>query len=82
MKYKQGDAVFITAVLPDGRNLRHPFLILSCRAANSIEKYYTGVMMTASPHNDQFSFPLTDHMFEGPVNKHAAEIRTYATCRV
>lgn len=77
MGYKQGDVVFVTMETPSGHPMRHPFLILSCRAANSQENYYTAVMLTSKIHNDRFSFPLLDQMFESPVNKHAGEIRLY-----
>jgi hypothetical protein len=77
MKYSQRDAVMVTMQLPSGEVETHPFLILSCRSANSMEDFYTGVMMTSKEKIDMFSFEISDSMFEAPVNKHGKQIRLY-----
>ena len=77
MPYHQRDLVNVSKTLPDGTTLPHPFLIISCRSANSIENYYTGVMMTASNTTDIFSFLVSDLMFESPLEKNNCQFRLY-----
>lgn len=77
MKYKQRDLVFVELACPDGKILRHPYLIVSNRSANSHEKYYTGVMMSATDHKDRFSFPVDSAMFEGDLRKSGCNLRLY-----
>lgn len=77
MLYNQRDVVFVREELPDGKLEEHPFLIISCKAANEKESYYTGVMMTASAHTDHFTFPLHDLMFERPLAKKNCQLRLY-----
>lgn len=79
MKYNQRDLVWLTepTILPDGSELDHPVLIISCRAANSKEDYYNVVMMTGSEYEDLFSFKLEDDMFEAPLGKSKCQFRTY-----
>lgn len=78
MPYTQRDLVWLhdPIPLPDGTTLPHPVLIISCSTANSFEKSYTGVMMSATAHRDKFSFPCTDDMFEGPL-KANSQLRLY-----
>lgn len=77
--YKQRDLVWLKEppLMPDGKHLDHPVMIISCAAANSKENHYTAVMMTASPNIDQFSFKVTDEMFESPLAKKNCQIRLY-----
>jgi hypothetical protein len=77
--YNQRDLVWLNdpAILPDGTELDHPVLIISCSAANSRENHYTAVMMTASSHTDLFSFKLHNTMFESPLAKEGCQIRMY-----
>lgn len=81
MPYNQKDLVWLKdpIPLPDGTELPHPVLIISCTAANSMENFYTGIMMTASAHKDKFSFPVTNEMFEGNLNKANCQLRLYLT---
>lgn len=78
-KYLQGDLVFLKdpIVLPDGKNLDHPVLIISSDIANAYEHSYTGVMMTASTITDKFSFPVDNLMFESPLDKTGCQLRLY-----
>ena len=79
MPYKQRDVVFVEMPLPTGEVERHPFLIISCRAASNMEKdnYHTAIMMTGSKQKDKFSFPVEDSMFEGPLKKQNCQLRLY-----
>lgn len=79
MPYRQRDLVWIkNAEMPDGKNLTHPFLILSCEAARAQEPgYYYGIMMTGSVHRDRYSFPVSKEMFEGPLQKESTHLRLY-----
>ena len=77
MAFRQRDVVKVTAMLPDGNEAVHPFVIISCNNANSREGHYTGVMMTGSASTNLFSFPVNDSMFESPLEKGNCQIRTH-----
>lgn len=77
MKYTQRDVVIVEMELPDGKVEKHPYLIISSNRANSIESYYTAVMMTSSSHKDVFSFHLSNEMFESPLQKQNCQFRLY-----
>ena len=79
MKYNQRDLLWLNTppIMPDGKTLDHPVLIISCRAANCMEDYYTCVMMTASHTTDKFSFKLENEMFESPLKKQSCQLRLY-----
>lgn len=79
MKYKQGDLVNLIdpIVLPDGKALSHPVLIISNNVANSYEDYYTGVMMTSTIYKDKFSLEVDDSMFQNPLRKQGSHLRLY-----
>lgn len=79
MGYRQREVVILKQPhkLPDGTELFHPFLIISCDRANSKEKHYSGVMMTASKHTDGFTFNIDNSMFERPLGKEHCQIRLY-----
>lgn len=64
--------------MPDGQQLTHPFLILSCEAARQKEPgFYYGVMMTTSSYVDRYSFPISQDMFDGHLPKEGNQIRLY-----
>lgn len=63
--------------MPTGEDLDHPVLIISSNRANGYENYYTGVMMSATEYKDRFSFPLSNEMFESPLEKPNSCIRGY-----
>lgn len=77
--YYQRDCVWLhePIPMPDGKTLRHPVLIISCRAANCKESSYTAVMVTASQYRDNFTFVLEDTMFENPLAKNNCQLRLY-----
>jgi hypothetical protein len=77
MNFNQRDLVYVTLELPTGEIQRHPYLIISCRAANEKENYYTGVMMTTTTHRDNYSLTVDDKMFERPLGKHNCQLRLY-----
>lgn len=77
MPHQQRDVVKIKEELPDGTIKVHPFLIISCARANSMENTYVGVMMTASTHKDAFTFNLNDDMFESRLEKGNCQLRLY-----
>jgi hypothetical protein len=80
-KYKQGDLVWlkIENVLPDGKVLKHPYLIISSDMSNSYECFYTGVMLTSNPKKDRFTFECKSEMFEASLNKEFQQLRMYIT---
>ena len=67
----------VESVLPDGTVKEHPFIIISCSAANRKEDYYTGVMISATKHTDQFSMELEHSMFEAKLDKDDCQVRLY-----
>lgn len=77
--YPQGDVVFLkkAIILPNGKELPHPILIVSSNRANEYEDFYTGIMMTSSSITDAFSFKLDDTMFEGKLDKSDCQLRLY-----
>ena len=79
MNYSQRDLVWLNdpPTMPDGEILDHPVLIISCRAANCKEDYYTAIMMTASSYRDKFSYLLEADMFESPTIKKGCQLRLY-----
>jgi hypothetical protein len=82
MKFQQRDVVYVKKPLPSPANdadedEEHPFLILSCRSANSIESYYTAVMITSMKKVDVFTFKVNDSMFESPLPKKDCQLRLY-----
>jgi hypothetical protein len=79
--YKQGDIVWLKteSTLPDGKVLKHPFLIISSDRSNSYESFYTGVMLTSSLKKDSFTFECTEAMFEAAIKKEFQQIRMYIT---
>lgn len=76
MAYRQREVVKVEAKMPNGDVLTHPYIIISCSMANSYEKYYTGVMISATKYTDRFTFILADSMFEGPLEKTGCQVRT------
>ncbi len=80
-KYIQRDLVWLkhNPPLPDGSDKDHPVIIISHDTANSIENFYTGVMVTGANNQDKFSFPLLDEMFEAPLKKANTHVRLYIT---
>lgn len=77
MPYQQRDLVYVEMPLPTGAVEKHPFLIISCRAASTMESYHTAIMMTSSKLKDKFSFPTEDNMFESPLRKTDCQLRLY-----
>lgn len=79
MTYNQRDLVWLNEPtnLPDGTTLDHPVLLISCRAANAKEDFYTAVMMTTSEYQDMFSFKVDNNMFEANLDKTGCQFRTY-----
>jgi hypothetical protein len=77
--YKQGDVVWLNdpIPIPDGSQLAHPVIIISSNMSNSYENYYTGLMMSTTPHTDKFTFACSQDMFEGNLNKDHCQIRIY-----
>lgn len=80
-KYKQGDIVWLKVenTLPDGKILKHPFLIISSDMSNSYESFYTGVMISSTSHIDRFTFECKKEMFQGGSVKDFQQIRMYIT---
>jgi hypothetical protein len=80
--YSQGDMIWLNEdqLLPDGKSLNHPLIIVSNASSNSSENpcHYTAVMMSSSSViNDLFTFSLDKTMFEGFFDKEIAQIRTH-----
>ena len=60
-------------------NLRdHLFIVLSGADANRYEQTFIAVMITSSAlYDDDFSFHLTDEMFEKPLPKKGSHVRMH-----
>jgi len=62
----------------DSQVEEHPFIVLSVREANDYENTFIGVMITSSEkYQDDFSFQLTDEMFESPLGKKNSHARMH-----
>ena len=55
----------------------HPFIVLSVNEANEYEGTFIGVMITSMDHVDDFSFPLSDEMFEHNLDKKNSHVRMH-----
>ena len=77
MKFNQRDLVTLNSPMPEDQANNHPILIISCSSVNSKGDYYTGMMMSTTEYRDQFSFTLTNDMFEGHLRKEKCHLRTY-----
>src|SRR5215831_12172281 len=80
MKYYQGQIVMVREhTLPHQEVKPHPFLIISCLAANQQEKeaWYTGVMLTHMEGTDHFTFEIKPDMVDGYLDKEFQQIRLY-----
>jgi len=64
---------------PFAENLtQHPFIVLSCKESHLVEGTFIGVMITSSKHyKDDYSFNLTDEMFESPLEKQDCHARMH-----
>lgn len=79
MPFSQRDIVKTKVNLPDGQDLSHPCLIISCELANGHEdkRRYCGVMITHSTKKDRFSKPITKEMIEGHWEDGSQQIRLH-----
>lgn len=65
MVYHRGDIVEIPLTMPDsGRIKAHPVIIISNKEVHDADDCYIGVMITHNDRIDQFSFELSNDMFE------------------
>jgi hypothetical protein len=55
----------------------HPFIVLSVEEANRYERTFIAVMITSMNHVDDFSFELSDEMFEQPLPKKNSHVRMH-----
>lgn len=79
MGYSRGEIVEVKFRLPpDGRLEEHPVVVLSNSEINNYELGFTGVMMSTTNPDDEYSFEITDNMVTVPFNdgKHR-EIRLH-----
>ncbi len=76
---KQRDLVMVHDRLPpDGKVEKHPFVIISCGKAIRHENSFIGVMMTGSEvYDDDFTFLVSNHMFEKPLMKSGCQLRLH-----
>jgi hypothetical protein len=56
----------------------HPYIVLSVKEANEYEQTFVACMITSSDrYRDEFSFNLTDDMFESPLHKKQSHVRMH-----
>ena len=56
----------------------HPFIVLSTNESNNHENTFVAVMITSSKeYYDDYSFDLTDEMFERPLIKSDSHVRMH-----
>ena len=56
----------------------HPFIVLSVKVVNRYENTFVACMITSSEkYRDDFSFELTDEMFESPLHKKNSHVRMH-----
>lgn len=62
----------------DNRVEDHLFIVLSIEEANQVERTFIGVMITTSDrHYDDYSFDISDEMFETPLRKGRCHVRMH-----
>jgi mRNA-degrading endonuclease toxin of MazEF toxin-antitoxin module len=77
MTVEQRD-VYLFPPTHDSKLEHHPFIVLSTKEANEYEKTFVAVMVTSSDiYRDDFSFELTDGMFDGPLPKKDSHVRMH-----
>ena len=68
-------------LLPPTHNSRleaHPYIVLSIKESNDYENTFVGVMITSSDvYRDDYSFDLSDAMFERPLDKKNSHARIH-----
>jgi hypothetical protein len=70
--------VYLFPPLHDSSLRLHPFIVLSVRQANGYEGTFVACMVTSSNiYRDDFSFELTDEMFESPLDKKNSHVRMH-----
>ncbi len=69
MGYSRGEIVEVQFRLPpDGRLEEHPVVVISNSEVNNDEGGFTGVMMSTTDPDDEYSFEVTDNMVTVPFN--------------
>jgi hypothetical protein len=77
MTVEQRD-VFLFPPTHDTKLVHHPFIVLSTKDANMHEGSFVAAMITSSDyHHDDYSFDLTDDMFEKPLDKKDSHVRMH-----
>jgi hypothetical protein len=75
MEINQRDVLLIQPLPQTGLN-KHPFIVLSILEANQQDDTFVAVMITSSTQTkDDFSFDLTNDMFEQPLDKAGCHVR-------
>ena len=70
--------VYLLPPTHDSSIVEHPFIVLSCKTANEYEGTFVGVMITSSSnYHDDYSFDLSDQMFERPLDKPNSHARMH-----
>ncbi len=73
----QGDVYLLPHPI-NSKDGDHPFIVLSINEANNHEDTFVAVMITTSSNfYDDYSFDLTDEMFEKPLNKNNSHVRMH-----
>lgn len=66
MPFQRGDIIEVEYTL-NGKDLKHPAIIISNEEVFNCEEYYICAMITHSPVNDLFTFKLEDNMLKMPM---------------
>lgn len=78
MIVNQRDVFLLPHPLGNSYGDPHPHIVLSVEEANQQEKTFVAVMVTSSEKTkDDFSFMLTDQMFEKPLPKGNSHLRMH-----
>ena len=78
MAIKQREVYFLPHPINPASVENHPFIVLSTQSSNEHERTFIGVMITSSINKkDNFSFNLTDEMFEHPLKKSGSHVRMH-----
>lgn len=73
----QRDVYLLPFPFGDENGEPHPYIILSINDANVQEDSFQAVMITSSSYKDDFSFKLTDEMFDKPLEKSNCHVRMH-----
>ena len=56
---------------------QHLFIVLSIEESNQYENSFIAAMITSTKYQDDYSFPISDGMFDSPLDKSGSHVRMH-----